>query len=215
MTKIINYERGKTMPDEIKTDQGDSQEPGITQAAVTEPTLKELNDRYLQMEAEHKKALAELEDRKKEISGLNRKISEDEKVIKQKELEKLGEKERAAAELEIARKEREKIENETRELKRQRIVDAALIDAGIPIEFAKRINGQDEAEIQADVKAFKGYIDSLVNALKEKAVAEALAGKAPVSGKVESGKKMTLEEIEKLPSHEERVKALKDNGYRK
>lgn len=167
------------------TVQGATQEPASTQipAAVTEPTLKELNDRFLQMEAEHKRATAELEERKKEISGLNRKISEDEKVIKQKELEKLSEQDRAKAELEMIRQEKLKTENEIKEMARGRVIDKALIDAGIPLEFAKRISGQDESEIQADVKAFKSYIDKLVNDLKEKAVNEALAGKAPAGGK--------------------------------
>lgn len=166
------------------TVQGATQEPATTQtpAAVTEPTLKELNDRFLQMEADHKRATAELEERKKEISGLNRKISEDEKVIKQKELEKLSEQDRAKAELEMIRQEKLKTENEIKEMARGRVIDKALIDAGIPLEFAKRISGQEESEIQADVKAFKDYIDKLVNEKKEQAVNQALAGKAPQAG---------------------------------
>jgi hypothetical protein len=167
------------------TVQGATQDQASTQipAAVTEPTLKELNDRFVAMEAEHKRATAELEERKREISGLNRKISEDEKVIKQKELEKLSEVEKEKALTEMARKEREAEEAISASLRRDRIVDKALFDAGIPLEFAKRVSGKEESEILEDVKVFKDYIDKLVNEKKEKAVNEALAGKAPAAGK--------------------------------
>jgi len=195
------------------TVQGNTQEPASTQtpAAVTEPTLKELNERFLQMEAEHKKATAELEERKKEISGLNRKISEDEKVIKQKELEKLTEVEREKALTEIAKQERLKEQELTKSLIRERIVDKALVDAGIPLEFAKRISGQEESEIQADVKAFKDYIDKLVNEKKEQAVNQALAGKAPVSGVAVSGKVVTLVEFNNMQG-KERAEFMKNGG---
>jgi len=168
------------------TDQGAIQEPGITPAAATdtttEPTLKELNDRFMQMEAEHKKATAELEERKKEISGLNRKISEDEKTIKQKELEKLSGIEREKAEAELIRAENAKIKQENAELERKRIIDSELFNSGIPSEFAKRINGQTPEEIQADVKEFNDFINKRVIELKEKAVNDALSGKAPEVG---------------------------------
>ena len=77
----------------------DSQQNGAV--STPEPSLKELNDKYLAMQKE-------LEIRKSEIAGLNRKNSEYEKAIQTKELEKLSEKERAEKELELARAEKEK-----------------------------------------------------------------------------------------------------------
>ena len=177
------------------TDQGAIQEPGITPAAATdtttEPTLKELNDRFMQMEAEHKKATAELEERKKEISGLNRKISEDEKTIKQKELEKLSGIEREKAEAELIRAENAKIKHENAELERKRIIDSEFFNSGIPSEFAKPINGQSVEEIQADVKEFNDFINKRVIELKEKAVNDALSGKAPAMGAAPGSKVIT------------------------
>jgi len=180
-----------------------------------EPTLKELNDQFLKMKADHEKALQELEISKKEIAGLNRKNSEYEKAIQAKELEKLSEKERAEAELEIKRKEKEQLDNEIKNLSRSRVVDKVLFENNIPPDFADRIKGETEEEIIKDVKMFNDYINKIVEERKTKEINTALGGRAPVAGNTPNGTKMTLEEIEKLPSHEQRVKALKENGYRK
>ena len=180
-----------------------------------EPTLKELNDQFLKMKVDHEKALQELEISKKEIAGLNRKNSEYEKAIQAKELEKLSEKERAEAELEIKRKEKEQLDNEIKNLSRSRVVDKILFENNIPPDFANRIKGETEEEITKDIKMFNDYINKIVEERVTKQVNEKLSGRAPVAGNTPNGTKMTLEEIEKLPSHEQRVKALKENGYRK
>ncbi len=180
-----------------------------------EPTLKELNDQFLAMKAQAEKALQELEISKKEIAGLNRKNSEYEKAIQAKELEKLSEKERAEAELEIKRKEKEQLDNEIKNLSRSRVVDKILFENNIPPDFANRIKGETEEEITKDIKMFNDYINKIVEERVTKQVNEKLSGRAPVAGNTPNGTKMTLEEIEKLPSHEQRVKALKENGYRK
>lgn len=199
-----------------KTDQDANQEPATTQtpAVAAEPTLKDLNDRFSQMEADLKKSTAELEERKREISGLNKKISADEQVIKQKELEKLSEQDRAKAELQIVLDEKTKTEGEIKELSRSRVIDKALIDAGIPIEFAKRISGQTEDEIKSDVETLKAFIDTITNEKSEKKINERLAGKPPEAGAA-PGNKLSLEEINKIPDRESRIKAMRDNGYRK
>lgn len=184
-------------------------------AVTTEPTLKELNDQFLAMKAQAEKAARELEISKKEIAGLNRKNSEYEKAIQAKELEKLSEKERAEAELEIKRKEKEQLENEIKNLSRSRVVDKVLFENNIPPDFANRIKGETEEEIIKDVKALNDYINKIVEERKTKEINTALGGPPPVAGNTPNGTKMTLEEIEKLPSHEQRVKALKENGYRK
>lgn len=163
------------MEESQKTDQGVTQEPVTTQAGTDQSTPNPLQD-----EIEKMKKL--LEDQKKEISGLNRKISDDEKLIKQKELEALKGVEREKAEVELAKAEKERVLKEVEELKRSRIVDKALSDAGIPLEFAKRISGQSEEEITADVKEFNEFIESVVKSKVEKAVNTALAGKAPAAG---------------------------------
>ena len=144
-------------------------------AATSEPSLKELNDKYLAMQKE-------LEIRKSEIAGLNRKNSEYEKAIQAKELEKLSEKERAEKELEIARAEKERERAETEKLRRDRIVDKILFENDIPLEYAERVKGKTEDEIAADVKAFNEFIEKLVEKRKEVAVNTALSGRPPVQG---------------------------------
>lgn len=177
-------------------------------ASTPEPSLKELNDKYLAMQKE-------LEIRKAEIAGLNRKNSEYEKAIQTKELEKLSEKERAEKELEHARAEKEKERAETEKLRRDRIVDKVLFEKNIPLEFAERVKGKNEEEINSDIKAFDDFIEKIVTQRVDKTIKEKLGGTGPTGGAAPGTNKMTLEEIEKLPSHEQRVKALKENGYRK
>jgi len=166
--------------------QGESQVTGQQQqgAAIAEPTLKELNDQFLKMKADHEKALQELETSKKEIAGLNRKNTEYEKTIQTKELEKLSEKERAEAELEIKRKEKEQLDSEIKNLARSRIVDKTLFDSGMPSDFSDRIKGDNEDEIKADVKKLNEYIDKLVVERVTKQVNEKLGGAAPIGGTV-------------------------------
>lgn len=167
------------MPEEQKPVEGASQQTEIQtepQAGTTQSTPISNED--------YQKLLKELENSKKEISGLNRKISEDEKTLKQKELENLKGIERERAELELIKAEKEKIAREAEELRRSRIVDKALTDMGIPLEFAKHISGSDELEILQNVKEVSDYVDKLVNQRVEKIIAEKLSGKAPVIGNI-------------------------------
>jgi len=130
-------------------------------------------------------------------------------------IEKLSEKERAEAELEIKRKEKEQLDNEIKNLSRSRVVDKVLFENNIPPDFANRIKGETEEEIIKDVKALNDYINKIVEERKTKEINTALGGRAPVAGNTPNATKMTREEIEKLPTHEERIKALRDNGFRK
>jgi len=159
-------------------------DPQPAGAATAEPTLKELNDQFLKMKADHEKALQELETSKKEIAGLNRKNTEYEKTIQTKELEKLSEKERAEAELEIKRKEKEQLDNEIKNLSRSRVVDKVLFENNIPPDFANRIKGETEEEILSDVKAFNDFVEKIVVQRVEKTVKEKLGGAAPIGGTV-------------------------------
>ena len=161
---------------EEKAVQGESQGTGINKPAESIQTTPTIS-------AEEFEAIKKaLDDSKKEISGLNRKNSEYEKAIQQKELEKLSEVEKEKALTEIARKEREAEQQITESLRRERLIDKELVNAGIPLEFAKRINGKDETEIQKDVKEFKDYIEKLAIERSEKIVNERLAGKPPIIG---------------------------------
>lgn len=171
-------------------------------AATSEPSLKELNDKYLAMQKE-------LEIRKSEIAGLNRKNSEYEKAIQAKELEKLSEKERAEKELEIARAEKERERAETEKLRRDRIVDKVLFENDIPLEYAERIKGKTEDEITADVKAFNEFIDKLVEKRKEAAVNTALSGRAPTAGRTQTAQTISRADFDKLPNAQKREIALK------
>ena len=122
------------------------------------------------------------EQSKNEIAGLNRRNSELENKIKEAEKAKMTEEERLKTELEEARTEKERIEKETQELTRARIVDKTLFDAGLPQEFAKRVNGNDEESILADVTAFQEFINNEAEKRAESIINERLGGKAPKAG---------------------------------
>lgn len=199
------------MADTTNPGQGASQvtDPQPAGAVTTEPTLKELNDQFLKMKADHEKALQELEISKKEIAGLNRKNSEYEKAIQAKELEKLSEKERAEAELEIKRKEKEQLDNEIKNLSRSRVVDKVLFENNIPPDFADRINGETEEEIIKDVKALNDYINKLVEERKTKEINAALGGRAPVAGNTAGKQIITRAEFNQLTPDKQREVAVK------
>jgi hypothetical protein len=183
--------------------QDKSQETSITNPAESIQTTPTISSEEFEA---IKKAL---DDSKKEISGLNRKNSEYEKAIQQKELEKLSEVEKEKALTEIARKEREQEQQITESLRRERIIDKTLFDAGIPLEFAKRINGKDESEIQADVKEFKSYVEKLATERAEKIINEKLGGKPPVTGTAPGTQTITRVEFNSLTPDRQREVAAK------
>lgn len=160
------------------------------------------------------KEKAELEEKfKRETAGLNKKVSDLEKLIKAKEREGMDESAAKKAELDEILQEKERILKENQQLLKKRTVDTLLHESGLPLKlFEDRILGTTEEEIKADVEAVKTFIESEVAKRVEAQVSEALKGKTP--GKQgEDAKKMTLEEIAKLPTREERTAAMKANGY--
>ena len=85
-----------------------------------------------------------------------------------------------------------------------------MTDAGLPKDFANRISGDTEDEIKDDVQALKKFLESKAHELSESEIAKRLAGDTPKGGNTK--RKMTEEEIEKLPTREERQKARRENG---
>ena len=125
------------------------------------------------------KLKSELEERyKKEIAGLNKKNSELEGKVKKTEQEKMTEAERIEAE-------RKELEAEKQTIKQQKIdlmVAKELANSGLPEEFAKRISGETEDEIKADVKWLKDFLTSKAHELSEGEIAKRLAGDTPKGG---------------------------------
>ena len=125
------------------------------------------------------KLKTELEERyKKEIAGLNKRNSELEGKVKKTELEKMSEAERIEAE-------RKELEAEKQTIKQQKIdlmVAKELANSGLPEEFAKRISGETEDEIKADVKWLKDLLTSMAHELSEGEIAKRLGGEPPKGG---------------------------------
>ena len=122
------------------------------------------------------------ETHKAEVAGLNRKNSEREKEVEQLKLDKLEGKERAEKELELLKTEKERILAETGKIKIDRLIEKSLIDSELPVEFANRIKGDDEANIKEDVQKFKTFIDAQIEKGVEAQVNARLAGKGPEAG---------------------------------
>jgi hypothetical protein len=162
------------MKEEAKTQEQDAsqvQDPKMIEDLINKK-IDEINQSWEQ----------KLETQKNEIAGLNKANSKLQKELEAKELEKLDAKTRAQQEIELAQKEKEKILQETEEIKRQRIIETAVFDAGLPKDFAKRINGANEEEIAKDVKALTAYFEAEVNKRVEVEVNKRLGGKVPQGG---------------------------------
>ena len=156
------------------------QDQDASQDQDKEPTVEELvNQKVKELSTvwENK-----FEEQKKQIAGLDRTNSDLQKKLEEEKLSKLDEKTRADEELKKAREERERVERETEQLKRDRLIEKSVFDAGLPGEFAKRINGQTEDEISKDVKAFTGFIEAEVNKRVEVEVNKRLGGTSPEGG---------------------------------
>lgn len=125
------------------------------------------------------KLKSELEERyKKEIAGLNKRNSELEGKVKKTELEKMSEAERIEAE-------RKELEAEKQTIKQQKIdlmVAKELASSGLPEEFAKRISGETEEEIKADVKWLNDFLTKKAHELSQGEIAKRLGGDVPKGG---------------------------------
>lgn len=124
------------------------------------------------------------EQHKKELAGLNRRNEELRKQIQDKDLEKLSAEERLKEEIRLAKEEKEKIETETEKIKRERIIDKLLFDAGLPQKFSSRINGKEENEIEKDILDFQNFINAEAEKRAEAIINQRLGGKAPSGGAV-------------------------------
>ena len=180
-------------------------------STVTEPGVNIDNSNgngsaeKVDVSSEIEKVKIELEQKfKSEIAGLNRRNSELENLIKQKELEGKTEEERNT----LLKEENKRIQEENAKLERERIIDRELSNAGLPLEFAKRITGMDEANIKEDIRVMKEYVDSLVQDKADGIIKERLAGKPPESGVTEPGKQMTRADFDRLDQMQ-RAEAVK------
>ncbi len=147
---------------------------------------------------------------KKEIAGLNRRISELEKAnkakdekLKEAQREKMSEEEKLKAEQADLEETKASILREKRDL----LVTKALVKAGLdPDRFSKRIVGDSEAEILQDVQDLKDLLDSSSREIADKKVKDTLKVDPPKKGT--TPKKMTLDEISKLPNTPKTCKGI-------
>lgn len=167
------------MPEENKDqdqDKSQDQDKQLTTeeliAKAVEKATKKITDDFTE----------KLDSHKKQISGLDKRNSELENELKEERKSKLTDQEKAQQDLEDAKKETEREKQETARLKKERLIEKSVFDAGLPSEFAKRINGETEEEITKDVKAFKDFIEVEVNKLVEVEVNKRLGGKSPEGG---------------------------------
>ena len=149
---------------------------GANVDTIVSPVIEEP---VIDVKAELELAKKELETQfKTEIAGLNRKNSELEKSLKVKELEGKSEEEKTEA----LRLEKEQIEKDIESLKKGRLVDKHLDSAGLPLEFAKRIVGNDESEIENDIKDFSEMLNKTAQDIADKIINERLGGVPPKAG---------------------------------
>jgi hypothetical protein len=174
-------------------------------APVTGGTVPPVEDKPNDdVQAKISEAIAEVSrGLKTQIDGLNRRNSELEKQVRDKELATLSEKERAAKEIELARIERDKILAEAEQLKRDRVAERVVIDKGLSPDFAKFINARDEDGIKAEVDLFVKRIEDEVQTRYKSEVAKRFAGKEPASGATPQGNTLTEADFLKLSARDQ------------
>lgn len=190
------------MSDDVKDVEDQGENVDVKQEDVKEKSIDEIK---AEIAAEFAK---KEEDYKKKISTLDR-------VITEKEREKLSETEKAKAELQDALSAKEQAMKEVEDFRRKRVVDSTLYNAGLPAElFEGRVIGQSEDEIKKDITNLKTFIDQLVDKGVETKTKELLKGKSPGMQQEQEGGVISLEEAEKLPDRKQRLEAYKQLGYK-
>lgn len=148
----------------------------------------------------------------KELKGLNRRNSELEAQLKKIESEKLTEEEKRVQQFEKEKREilgdyaNAKIESlgfENSEVYIDLIAGNSKDEINKRVEIIKGIKSQIETPLLEKIK-------QLENQLKIKQAEQV----PPSGGQGAPSVKLSLEEIEKLPTQQARIKALEDNGYR-
>lgn len=124
------------------------------------------------------------------------------------EREKMTDDERKQAEREEYNTLKAQLEADRKAFSLQKSVESELRGAGLSLDFAKRINGETEEEIKADVQALKTLFNNNVNQVVEKVVNERLSGKSP-KGTEETKNTITRSDFDKLSDYEkmEKIKA--------
>lgn len=117
-----------------------------------------------------------------EIAGLNRKNNDLAKKLKDAELDKLTEDERVKAELADARKEKEQVELEARQFRRQLTIEKSIRKYNLPESFSSRIQGSSDEEIEADAKSIADFLSGEITRRATEDVKVKLSGKPPVGG---------------------------------
>jgi hypothetical protein len=148
------------------------QEPATTPQVQAEP---QIDDVQAKIDAA---IAAQSEVFKKEINGLNRRNSDLEKKLQEKDLEKLNVEERAKKELEMAQTERDKILGETISLKKRN----AVVNAGLDESFARRIIGNTQEEIDAEIIEIKAVYEKDIKARLEIERNKFFGGNPPTGG---------------------------------
>ena len=170
---------------------------GANVDTIVSPVIEEP---VIDVKAELELAKKELETQfKTEIAGLNRKNSELANSLKVKELEGKSEEEKTEA----LRLEKEQIEKDIESLSRGRVIDNKLDSAGLPLEFAKRIIGKDDSEIDADIKGFSEMLNKTAQAIADKIINERLGGVPPKTGDTPKGTEIKRADFEKLQPPEQ------------
>ena len=139
-----------------------------------------------------------------------RQLGEQAEKLKALEREKMSEEERYKAE-------REELEAQKREIaSRQQAIMAreACVSVGLPPDrFAKRIAGTTQEELDRDAQDLMDFITAKAHELAQAEVNKKLTVSTPKTGTPSLKGKLTEEEIEALPTREERQRARKEHGY--
>jgi hypothetical protein len=156
-----------------------------TEAKTPEQIEKEIAERY---ETKYKA----------ELAGMNKAVAAQKKLTDELLAKTMTAEELAQKKINDSLERAEQAEKKALQFEKNLLVNAALNDAGIPLSFAKRIIGDSEDDIKADIKELKDYINSEI----EKGILseghKRFAQLPPISGASAKGKLMKSDDFNKL-----------------
>lgn len=157
--------------DQVKDQVSDKPTEGA-QNVIADAPADTLAKRIEQLETQYKA----------ELAGLNRRNSELEKALKEKEREKLDETARARAELDDIIKEQELAKKETVALRKS----ARVLEAGLPAHVAQWISADTDDTICEEISSFKALVDEVATAKYKDEIARKFGSTAaPVASTTE------------------------------
>ena len=173
----MSIENKQPQPTEVEAQETPEQVEAQVQENETELRLAEIEKNY-----------------KNEIAGLNRAVSKLTNQLKESERAKMSEEEKAKDIIKDAEERIAKADQKEREY----FIKVQLQESGLPANFAGRVIGTTEEEIERDIATLKETFSGIVNEHTQKEVTKRFSTPDPKGGQSPESKTITRVEFDGL-----------------